>query len=234
MAKPPLDFERLSPSSVRDISCNWNFSPVNRPLQLARMFIKSTLVGLTVVALAAAQSGGTTSNSTIDPNSVTASLRSQWCSGEIATCGTLCDGNYDANTCEPDTLSYNCTCSSNGSAPGLEYYTQTMPTFICEQVYQNCIIAGQNDAAAQKVCNQNEKANCGHLNPDNYTAAATTSASSTSASATATSSGTASSVSSSASAATSSSAAAVSLNIGREYGTGIFVAGVGAVFGLML
>ncbi|PQE25854.1 pci domain-containing protein [Rutstroemia sp. NJR-2017a BBW] len=194
------------------------------------MFIKSTLVGLTVVAFAAAQS----SNYTIDPNSVDASTRSTWCLGEIATCGTLCDGEYDANTCDTTTLNYTCTCSSNGSAPGLQYYTQTMPTFICEQVYQNCIIAGQNDAAAQKVCNTNEKANCGQLNPDKYTAPATTSASSSSASATATSSGTASSVSSSAAAATSSSAAAVSLNIGREYGTGIFVAGVGAVFGLML
>jgi hypothetical protein len=38
------------------------------------MFIKS-IVGLAVVAVAAAQSGGTTSNSTIDPQSVTASLR---------------------------------------------------------------------------------------------------------------------------------------------------------------
>jgi hypothetical protein len=108
-----------------------------------------------------------------------------------------------------------------------------MPTFICEQIFSNCIIAGQNDAAAQKVCRQNEASNCGHLSPDNYTAAATSSAASTSASATATSA-TASSVSASASAATSSSAAAISLNLGREYGTGIFVAGVGAVFGLML
>ncbi|PQE06461.1 pci domain-containing protein [Rutstroemia sp. NJR-2017a WRK4] len=200
------------------------------------MFIKSTLVGLTVVAFAAAQSGGTSSNSTIDPNSVDATTRSNWCISEIATCGTLCDGEYDSNTCDTTTLNYTCTCSSNGSAPGLQYYTNSMPTFICEQIYQNCIIAGQNVAAAQKVCNENELANCGHLNPANYTAAATTSASSSSASATATatSSGTASSVSSSAAAATSSNAAAVSMNIGREYGTGIFVAGVGAVFGLML
>jgi len=196
------------------------------------MFVKS-IVGLTFVALATAQSGGTTSNSTIDPSSVTASLRSQWCAGEIATCGTLCDGNPDSNTCDTDTLNYTYTCSSNGSAPGLQYYIQTMPTFICEQIYQNCIVAGQNNATAQEICTENEKSNCGHLNPDNYTAPATTSASSTSASATATS-GTASSVSASASAATSSSAAAISLNIGREYGTGLFVAGVGAVFGLMI
>ncbi|KAM3071268.1 hypothetical protein ACMFMG_008860 [Clarireedia jacksonii] len=198
------------------------------------MFTKS-IVGLALVALVAAQSGGTTSNSTIDPSTVSPSLRSQWCAGEISTCGTLCNGNPSTNVCDPDTLNYTCTCQSNGSTPGLQYYTQTMPTFICEKIHDNCIVAGENDAAAQKLCNENEVKNCGHLNPDNYTAAATTSASSTSASATATS-GTASSVSASASAATSKSAAAaaISLNIGREYGTGLFVAGVGAVFGLMV
>lgn len=105
-----------------------------------------------------------------------------------------------------------------------------MPTYICEQVYANCITAGENDAAAQKLCTENEKTNCGHLNPDDYTPAATSSASS-SASATATS---ASSATSAAASSTTSSAAASALMVGSQYGTGIFAAGVAAIFGLMI
>lgn len=107
-----------------------------------------------------------------------------------------------------------------------------MPTYICETIYANCIAAGENDAAAQKLCKETEAKNCGQLDPDKFTAPATTSASST-ASATATSTSAASATSASASAATSS-AAASALNIGHEFGTGIFAAGFAAVFGLML
>jgi hypothetical protein len=32
-----------------------------------------------------------------------------------------------ADTAHQNTLAYNCTCS-NGTAPGLEYYIQTIPT----------------------------------------------------------------------------------------------------------
>ncbi|RAL65103.1 hypothetical protein DID88_001209 [Monilinia fructigena] len=141
--------------------------------------------------------GANDANNTIDPSTVDLSLRAQWCNGELNTCGTLCSGDSDSNTCDPATLNYTCTCSSNGSTPGLQYYTQTMPTFICEKIYQDCIAAGENDAAAQKLCTQAETKNCGKLDPDNATASAAT-----------------------------SSAAASALNIGREYGTGIFAAGV--------
>ncbi|KAF7936359.1 uncharacterized protein EAE98_002578 [Botrytis deweyae] len=190
------------------------------------MFIKS-IVGLSIVALVAAQS----SNDTIVPSTIDAVTRSQWCTAEINTCGTLCSGAVDANSCDTDSLNYTCTCSSNGSTPGLQYYTQTLPTYICETVFANCIAAGENDAAAQKLCRETEAKNCGQLDPDNYTAPATTSASST---ASATATGTSAASATSASAAATSSAAASALNIGREYGTGIFAAGVAAVFGLML
>ncbi|TGO52841.1 hypothetical protein BOTNAR_0312g00020 [Botryotinia narcissicola] len=202
------------------------------------MYLKS-IVGLSIVALVAAQS----SNETIDPNTIDAPTRSQWCTAEINTCGTLCSGAVDANTCDTiskihshenpcsNSLNYTCTCSSNGSTPGLQYYRQTLPTYICETVFAKCIAAGENDAAAQKLCRETEAKNCGQLDPDNYTAPATTSASST---ASATATGTSAASATSTSAAATSSAAASALNIGREYGTGIFAAGVAAVFGLML
>ncbi|KAF7863166.1 hypothetical protein EAF04_007249 [Stromatinia cepivora] len=118
----------------------------------------------------------------IDPNSVYAATRSQWCSAQINTCGTLCSGNSDTNTCDPTTLCYDCTCSSNSSSPALQYYTQTIPTYICEQKYTNCIYAAENDAAAQRQCAIDEQANCGHIDPDsiNFPTATSTSSSSSS------------------------------------------------------
>ncbi|KAJ8058337.1 hypothetical protein OCU04_012529 [Sclerotinia nivalis] len=193
------------------------------------MFIKS-IVGLSIVALVAAQSSS--SNATIDPSTVDASTRAQWCTAQINTCGTLCNGAINDNTCDTINLNFSCTCTSNSSAPGLQYYTQTLPTYICEQVYANCIAAGENDAAAQRLCTQNEVSNCGHLNPDDYTPAAASSSSS-SASATATSTSTTTATTASASAAASTGAASA-LNIGREYGTGILAAGIAGVFGLIL
>ena len=192
------------------------------------MFINS-IIGLTIVALVAADGANNTSNS-IDPNTVLASTRSQWCSGEINTCGTLCAGDYDANTCNPDTLTYNCICSSNGSAPGLQYYTQSMPTYICEQVFANCIAAGENDAAAQKVCRENEAKNCGKLDPDKYVAGSSASASSSDAPPTPTAPTSPTTATPSAAA---SSAAASALNIGREYGVALLAAGISGIFGLM-
>ncbi|KAF7868620.1 hypothetical protein EAF04_005151 [Stromatinia cepivora] len=194
------------------------------------MFIKS-IVGLSIVALVAAQSS---SNATIDPNTIDPSTRAQWCTAQINTCGTLCNGAINDNSCDTNTLNFSCTCTSNSSAPGLQYYTQTLPTYICEQIYANCIAAGENDAAAQRLCKDNEVSNCGHLNPDDYTpAAASSSSSSATATATSTSTSTSTATTASASAATSK-AAASALNIGREYGTGILAAGVAGVFGLML
>ncbi|QSZ29876.1 hypothetical protein DSL72_004394 [Monilinia vaccinii-corymbosi] len=192
------------------------------------MFIKS-IVGLAMVALVAAND----TNSTIDPNTVDPSLRSQWCTGEINTCGTLCDGDYDANTCDTTTLKYTCTCSSNSSSPGLQYYLQSMPTFICEKIYQDCISKGENDAAAQKLCTQARAKNCGKLDPDKYVAAAPSSSASSPASASATATATSPATTATASS-TPSSAAAPALKIGREYGAGILAAGVAGLFGLIL
>jgi len=106
-----------------------------------------------------------------------------------------------------------------------------MPTFICEEEYKICIANGENDQAAQNVCTKTRDADCGTLNPANYTAAA----SSTSSSATATASSTGTATSSTASTSTTAAkAAAASLMIGREYGTGLLAAGVAAIFGFLL
>ncbi|TGO59191.1 hypothetical protein BCON_0047g00290 [Botryotinia convoluta] len=102
----------------------------------------------------------------IDPRSIDTATRSQWCTLQINTCGTLCGGVTDENICDITSLCYSCTCTSNSSSPALQQYTSTIPFFVCEQVYANCIAAREDDAAAQKACRDTEEANCGTLNPD--------------------------------------------------------------------
>ncbi|KAE8443052.1 hypothetical protein EG329_002375 [Mollisiaceae sp. DMI_Dod_QoI] len=190
------------------------------------MFARSTIAVALMAAVVVAQ----TTNNTIDPNSVPSTTRSQWCQAQTNTCGTLCSGDYNNNSCIPDTLTFSCTCASNNSQPGLQYYKETMPTFICEQIFTNCIAQNVGDAAAQALCNSNEQNNCGHLDPDNFTAVATTtSSSSTSATAAATSAAGSGSATSS-----SSKAAAATLAAMRNFGTGALAIGVGAAFGYMV
>jgi hypothetical protein len=191
----------------------------------------SVVVALLASVVSAVTNANSNANTTIDPNTVDLTLRSQWCQAEINTCGTLCSGESNSNTCDENTLNYTCTCTSNNSAPGLIYYKETLPTFICEKIFQNCILAGQNDAAAQAVCNRNEKANCGQLSPENFTAAATTSSSASSTTATGTSAAAASGTAASTS---SSKAAAATMAVARNCGAGALVAAGAAAFGMML
>jgi hypothetical protein len=132
-------------------------------------------------------------------------------------------------------LNYTCLCAANQSAPGLQYYTETLPTFICEQLFQICINETVGVAASQAKCNSDEKNNCGHLNPDTFVAAAPSSSSSSSASApTATGSSGTAATPSAVSTSSSKAAAATMMAVGRDYGSGIVAAGVAAAFGLML
>ncbi|KHJ31596.1 putative pci domain-containing protein [Erysiphe necator] len=112
-----------------------------------------------------------------NPATVSPTLRAQWCQGQTNTCGTLCSGNLKENDCDPDTLNYSCHCGANNSSPGLQYYKETMPTFICEMVFDNCIKAGENSQAAQALCTENEKRDCGHLSPEDFVGVAPTSSS---------------------------------------------------------
>jgi hypothetical protein len=128
-------------------------------------------------------------------------------------------------------LNYTCTCS-NGTAPGLIYYKQTLPTFICQEIYDECIAAGANNAAAQKTCENNRMANCGTLDPTTYTAPVSSSSSSASATPTPTSDGGASQTAVTTS--SSKAAAATMAVVAAEYGSGLLVAGAAAAFGLLL
>ncbi|KAL3419050.1 hypothetical protein PVAG01_09271 [Phlyctema vagabunda] len=61
-----------------------------------------------------------------------------WCDSQKESCSQLCGGSVSANFCDSDSYCYDCTCA-DGSTPPLEIYSDTIPTFICERNYQNCM-----------------------------------------------------------------------------------------------
>ncbi|KAF7957029.1 hypothetical protein EAE96_004350 [Botrytis aclada] len=110
----------------------------------------------------------------VDPRSIDTATRSQWCTVQTDTCETLCSGVTDENTCDITSLCYSCTCTSNSLSPALQLYTSTIPFFVCEQVFADCILAVENDPAAQKACHDTEVQNCGTINSDTVSSSAFT------------------------------------------------------------
>ncbi|KAF4963174.1 hypothetical protein FSARC_8800 [Fusarium sarcochroum] len=102
---------------------------------------------------------------TIDPNSVDIGQRSDWCGAQQNTCDTLCGDDTDKNSCDEDELKWQCTCTSNSSAPGLQYYTQTMPTFICQTLFSQCITQYAGNSDGQKQCTSKIDAKCAKQSP---------------------------------------------------------------------
>ncbi|KAH8788510.1 hypothetical protein F5883DRAFT_610831 [Diaporthe sp. PMI_573] len=182
---------------------------------------------IVVSALSALLVSAQNSTFSINPSEVELSTRAQWCTAQSNTCGTLCDGNPQENDCDVNTLVYSCTCQ-NGSAPGLQYYSQTMDSFVCQQAFQDCNTANVGNAKGQENCTTSIQDNCGTLDPADYSAAPSSTDSGSSGTATATSSGgsTSSTADSSAGASSSPSAAAAATNI-QHLGTGALAAGMG-------
>ncbi|KAF4334875.1 PCI domain protein [Fusarium beomiforme] len=102
---------------------------------------------------------------TIDPNSVDLATRSSWCGAQQNTCDALCKDDTNANSCTENDLKWNCTCSSNSSTPGLQYYTQTMPTFICQELFSQCITQNTGSQDGQKQCKSKIESKCAKQNP---------------------------------------------------------------------
>ncbi|KAK3341424.1 hypothetical protein B0T25DRAFT_341687 [Lasiosphaeria hispida] len=111
---------------------------------------------LSALTLAVAQ------NFTVDPAKVEPSIRSDWCKSEFNTCDTLCARSPTANSCDPTTLKFECTCT-NGSAPGLEYYSQSLPSLICQKAFEICNADNAGEPQKQSDCKKNIQAKCGTL-----------------------------------------------------------------------
>ncbi|KUI65798.1 hypothetical protein VM1G_01476 [Cytospora mali] len=180
---------------------------------------------IAVAALSALLVAADNATFTIDPAEVSLTLRASWCNGQTSTCNTLCDSDPNSNSCDPNTLDFDCTCQ-NGSAPGLQYYTQTIDTYVCQQAFTDCNQANAGDANAQKNCTDTIQDSCGTLNPADYSASSSSTSSSAAATtATATSSGSASATAAST---TTSKAGAAATNF-QHIGTGALAAGMGVL-----
>merc|ERR1712000_532833 len=85
----PLHHHHLHPQYRQLSRSQVSTQQINSPT--VKMFVKSTVAVALFASFVAAQS--TTSNSSIDANSIDPTTRSQWCLGQRNTCGTLCSGD---------------------------------------------------------------------------------------------------------------------------------------------
>ncbi|UPK97981.1 hypothetical protein LCI18_008916 [Fusarium solani-melongenae] len=123
-----------------------------------------------VTAQTAVQNYESSLNMTIDAGTVDFGTRADWCNAQQDTCDTLCKDDTEANDCTVETLKWECACSSNSSTPGLQYYTQTMPTFICQELFAQCISQNAGSQSGQRDCKQKIQALCATQSPPKNTA----------------------------------------------------------------
>ncbi|KAH8893701.1 hypothetical protein GQ53DRAFT_95326 [Thozetella sp. PMI_491] len=145
--------------------------------------MRANLLVAALTALPFALADNNVTDFTIDVNSVPLGTRGTWCRAEQNTCTLLCDKNPKENGCEPSTLVYSCLCQ-NGSAPGLQYYLQTMYTFTCEEAFAECTALNTNNASAQADCKTNIQSKCGTIDPNSAVIGSSSSSSSVASSAT--------------------------------------------------
>ncbi|KMQ47514.1 hypothetical protein A7C99_3244 [Trichophyton rubrum] len=187
----------------------------------------SSLVVLPVLASTVTALG---SNYTVPPDfnagAVSPDEKANWCQAEANTCSDVC-GSYLVNRCDPGTLEFSCQCQ-NGTVPEIEQYKNSLPWFICQATFSQCIKAHPDDADGQQVCKDNQE-KCGKLDATPPGDSSTTSASSEP---------TASSTESSPSATTTGSAPtrtnAAPIMAAKDYSLGIFATVVLGVFGILL
>ncbi|KAF3764916.1 hypothetical protein M406DRAFT_356729 [Cryphonectria parasitica EP155] len=183
----------------------------------------TAFIALSALTMVAAQNS---TEFTINVSEITDTERNTWCIAQENTCSELCANDPIGNTCDYTTLDYYCTCQ-NGSEPGLQYYTETIDYFVCEQAYSDCITEYENDQQAQANCTTSIADHCGTLDPSDATTSSSTTSSAAS-SGTASASGSSASGSSTAAASSTSTAGAVPTNI-QMVGTGA----AAAAFGLL-
>ncbi|KAJ9216502.1 hypothetical protein DTO166G4_1718 [Paecilomyces variotii] len=173
-----------------------------------------------------------------NPGEVSSTEKASWCTGQRNLCPKICGGAANVNTCDPDSLSFSCVCS-DGSVPDSAEYTQSLPYFVCEANFGQCIQNHPNDLDGQNQCK--EQAKCGTKNATSD-AASTSSAAATSGTAVATTLTTATTTAggqvatttaAKATASTSHSAASA-VKVAQDYSAALLVGGLLAGFQFVL
>ena len=142
-----------------------------------------------------------------------------------------------------NTLEYECTCT-DGSTPNITDYRDTLPFYVCQQWITDCTAAHPNDLSGQAAC---QSVTCGTQNASQASTTSSGSSSETSSSSSSETSDSSSddsdsssstdsepSASASGDAAEASESGNAAAAIGMNYGTGILMSGLLAVFGLAL
>ncbi|KAL4889266.1 hypothetical protein BDV59DRAFT_205392 [Aspergillus ambiguus] len=179
------------------------------------------LLLLSLVALASAY----TFPDGFDLNQVKPSDKGAWCVAERNSCPKICGGVASANTCDSSTLQFTCKCS-NGTDADVSPYTETIPFFVCQANYGQCIERASSLDDDEK-CKEG-LGQCGKLNASEATSSSTTSSSvslpteTSSSSSEDESSSSSTTTTGSSAAATTSSAA---MRLAQEHATGL-LAGV--------
>jgi len=209
------------------------------------MFTSTVLLAVTALAgIASAQLGpnttfgvdGKANYSTsgpiaVPPDNVTLADRQLLCRNQQEQCPQICVTPTLNNTCDANTLTFNCTCSG-GMQPNISNYQQALPAQICLIWKTNCVDAHPNDGTGIAAC---RSVQCGNevVAVNNATTTTTTSAPAT----TGTGSNTAntqSTTTSTTSSHTGAAAAATAFAFAQQYGTPLIAGGVAALFGLAL
>ncbi|KAF3481780.1 uncharacterized protein GIQ15_04539 [Arthroderma uncinatum] len=191
----------------------------------------STLISLPVLAATVSALG---SNYTVppdfNPGSVSADEKATWCDGEANTCSDVC-GSYKINRCDPKTLEYSCECQ-NGTIPQMDLYINSLPWFICQATFGQCIKAHPDDADGQQGC-KDAQDKCGKLNATASTGGDSQTTSSSGSEPTASSTSGPSATHTGGSSAPSHTGAAAVM-MAKDYSLGVLATVVLGVFGLML
>jgi len=177
-------------------------------------------LALFLAAVASAQQTNLNACCDVNPGGVDNATRGLWCRSQRQTCPLLCPmGIVSVNDCDPDALTYTCTCAS-GPTPNVSDYQQTLPSLECDEWKSECVNASTNLATnnfcLSFVCG-NKTADAG-ITPTSSSSVSPSNAPTSTASP----------------AATASHSAAMALRAGRDYGTGMLALGLVSLFALLL
>lgn len=133
------------------------------------MLFKSVAFAALMAGSAMAQSStaasSTSSSSaaapTIDPESVDPQTKASWCIGQRNVCDTLCSKDAPTNMCNANDLTFTCQCSNDKTPAGIDTYKTSLPAFICNEAYGQCIKAHPDDALGQNGCKDDILSQCG-------------------------------------------------------------------------
>ncbi|KAF4151164.1 hypothetical protein CNMCM6069_004379 [Aspergillus lentulus] len=184
--------------------------------------MRSIAIVLSALVAAAAAANNYTFPAGFNIAQVSNTDKAAWCLAERNTCPRICDGIADSNSCDSDTLKFSCVCS-NGTEADVSPYMQTIPFFVCQETYKQCIAASSTQDQDEK-CTAAQK-ECGTLNA---TASSTSSSTTTSSAiSTATESATGNQAESTATATTTTSSSATAqtsnaaIRLVGEHATGL-------------